>query len=60
MGLANYFISLSISELQNHYFCIIKFWASVCWHYPSPQNKQVLSQNISQLALIYAQKGDGE
>ena len=56
MGLANYFLILPLSELQNHYFSLVKFWASVCWHYPTPQNKQVLSQNISHLAFTYAQK----
>jgi len=53
MGLSAYFLRMTNLEQQNHYFALVKFWASVCWHYPTNQNKQVLSQNISLLALTY-------
>ena len=56
MGLANYFIRMNDAELSNHYFCLVKFWTSVCWHYPHNQHKQVLAQNIGKLAQMYRKR----
>ena len=56
MGLANYFTCMNDAELAHHYFCLIKFWTSVCWHYPRDQYKQVLAQNIGQLVQIYRKR----
>jgi len=53
MGLANYFKAYSPAQLENHYWCLVRFWTSVCWHHPHDSNKQALSQNIMYLSKTY-------
>ena len=47
------YLRFSQEKLENYYWCLVRFWTSVCWHYNTERNRASMGFNINALTEVY-------